>query len=71
MVNKLAGWRYICDYEGQNPSYAELDDLPHPVAVRIYGRANKRKAISKTTGEVEFTYTVYPENFNWHLNESK
>lgn len=39
MVNKLAGRRYICDYEGQNPAYAKLDDLPRPVNVRSYGRA--------------------------------
>ncbi len=60
MTNKLAGWKYICDYEGQNPGYAELDDPPHPVSVRIYGWGSKRKAISKATGEVEFEYEYAP-----------
>ena len=58
---KLTGWKYLFDYEGQNPAYAELDDLPHPVSVRIYGQGNKRKAMSKATGQVEFTYvTCFP-----------
>ena len=65
MTNKLAGWRYICDYEGQNPAYAELDDLPHPVNVRIYGRGNKRRAIIKTSGEVEFEYEYAPGAIDW------
>jgi hypothetical protein len=67
---KLLGWRYIGAYEGQDPGYAELDDLPHPVNVRIYGRGNKRKAISNT-GEIVFSYTVCPENLNWHLKEKR
>lgn len=62
MQKELAGWKYICDYQGQHPGYAELDDLLHPVDVRIYGRDNKRKAISRATGEVEFVYIVYPDN---------
>jgi len=71
MQNGLAGLKYICDYEGQHPGYAELDDPPHPVDVRIYGRGNERKAISKATGEVEFEYEVYPENLNWHLEAAR
>ncbi len=35
-----------------------LDNLPHPVSVRIYGRGNKKKAMSKATGQVEFTYVI-------------
>ena len=58
----MKGWKYLFDYEGQNPAYAELDDLPYPVNVRIYGRGNKRKGVSKATGEVEFTYEVFPQN---------
>ncbi len=65
----MRGWKYISDYQGQNPAYAELNDPLVLVDVRIFGRGRKRKAISKTTGEVEFTYTVYPENINWHLKE--
>jgi len=65
MITKLAGWKYICDYEGQHPGYAELDDLPHPVNVRIYGRGNKRKAISKATGKVEFEYEYTPGAIDW------
>jgi hypothetical protein len=67
---KLLGWRYIGAYAGQHPGYAELDDPPMPVKVEIYGRGNKRKAIGNT-GEIVFSYTVYPENFNWHLREKK
>ncbi|HEX75775.1 MAG TPA: hypothetical protein G4O12_04240 [Dehalococcoidia bacterium] len=65
MVDKPGGWQYLLDYQGQHPDYAELNDPPHPVKVMIYGRGNKRKAISKTTGEVEFEYEVYPENIGW------
>jgi len=65
MQNELTGWEYICDYQGQHPGYAELNDPLHPVDVRIYGKGGKRKAISKATGEVKFTYTVYSENINW------
>ena len=60
MTGNLAGWKYICDYHGQNPGYAELDDPDMPVSVRIYGRGNRRKAVSKTTGEVEFEYEYAP-----------
>jgi hypothetical protein len=67
---KLTGWRYIGDYEGQNPAYAELDDSPHPVKVRIFGRNNERKAVNKA-GDVVFIYNVYPENLNWHLKEKR
>lgn len=62
MQEELASWKYICDYQGQHPGYAELDAPPHPIDVRIYGRGNKRKAISKATGEVEFIYVVYTDN---------
>jgi len=60
MTNKLAGWRYICDYEGQHPAYAELDDLPYPVNVKIYGWGNKRKAVSEAIGEIQFEYEYEP-----------
>ena len=60
-MKHIADWRYICDYKGQHPGYCELADTPHPVSVRIYGKGNKRKAISKATGKLEFTYEVYKE----------
>lgn len=56
----LKGWRYLFDYRGQHPGYAELDDFVHPVDVRIYGCGNKRKALSKATGKVEFEYEYMP-----------
>jgi hypothetical protein len=65
MTSGLAGWKYICDYQGQHPGYAELDDPSHPVYVRIYGKDNKRKGISKATGEVEFTYMLYEHDLEW------
>ena len=61
MTSGLAGWKYICDYQGQHPGYAELDDPPMPVKVEIYGRGNKRKGISKATGEIVFEYEYTPE----------
>ena len=60
MTKKLPGWRYICNYKGGHPYYSELDDPFVLVSVRIYGRGNKRKAISRTTGEVEFEYEYAP-----------
>lgn len=63
----MKGWKYLFDYHGQNPSYCEPDDLP--VDVEVYGRGNNRRAIDKASGKVEFTYTVYLENFRWHLKE--
>lgn len=65
MRSESTGWKYLFAHKGQHPGYCELDDLPHPVDVRIYGRGNKRKAISKSTGEVEFTYTMYRRNLGW------
>ena len=61
VTSKLTGWRYIGDYEGQHPGYAELDDPPHPVKVKVYGRGSNRKALNEL-GQVEFTYTSYPQN---------
>ena len=61
MTSKPTGWKYITDYTGQHPGYCELDDPPHPVDVRIYGLGTKRKAISKVTGRVLFTYTIFLE----------
>lgn len=60
MSQELAGWRYLFDYEGQHPSYCELDDPDMPVGVMIYGQGNKRQAVSKVTGEVVFTYQLAP-----------
>ena len=60
MKGELTGWKYLFDYKGQHPGYCELDDPPHPVDVRVYGRGNKRKAISKATGEAEFEYWCAP-----------
>ena len=60
MGDKLASWQYLFDYEGQHPGYCELDDLPRPISVEIYGRNNKRRATSKATSEVEFEYEYAP-----------
>jgi len=65
MIDKLAGWKYIGDYEGQHPGYCESDDPPHPVNVRIYGKGNRRKAISKAAGGVEFEYEYVLGALEW------
>jgi len=39
--------------------------MPRSVDVRIYGRGNKRKAISKATDEVEFEYEYAPGAIDW------
>ena len=67
MRSELTSWKYLFGYKGRHPGYCELDDPPHPVYVGVYGQGNKRKAISKASGEVEFEYKVYPENCNWGL----
>ena len=64
-MKNMADWKYICAYEGQHPGYAEVDDPVVIVDVRIYGRGNKRKGISKTSGEVEFEYEYAPGAIEW------
>ncbi len=61
MAKELAGWTYVCDHQGQDLAYAEVDDPPHSVQVKIHGRGHKREGVDKATGPVEFDYEWRPE----------